>query len=142
MLQGATAAVIPAPQNPFEAFVINALTCLMRNVEDLIETQQYLVSVVVTHDELHDVLEERLGVFKQELKTELKTELTTELSVEIGEDVKAHTTKMFSEFRDEIRSLLKKCDGRTDDVVVTLERKKIVTPTESKILLKTSPFAT
>lgn len=132
-------AELPIATNPFERFVIfmlqkldNRTITIERNVNDIIETQSFLVSQMVTHDELETKLEEKLDAKLSEYGTVLKEEITT--------DLKTYFTFVFEKDRDDIRALLKKCDGRTDDTIVTLERKKIINASESRGLLITSPF--
>ncbi len=116
----------------FEEYVIKSLTTLTtkvenleRNTADIIETQAFLVSETVTHDEL----DEKLAEFGKDLKDEITTDLKTHVSVEC------------EKVREDVMRLVKKSDGRTDDVVVTLERKKIISRSECVSMLNTSPFA-
>ena len=144
-------AELPIATNPFERFVIFMLQKLdsrtitiERNVSDIIETQVFLVNQMVTHDELETKLEEKL---EKKLEEKLEKKLNAKLSKfgatlkeEITTDLKTYFTFVFEKDREEIRALIKKCDGRTDDITVTLERKKVISVHESQNLLRTSPF--
>lgn len=120
-------AELPTTTNPFERFVVFMLQkldkrtgAIERNVSDIIETQTFLVNQMVTHDEL------------REFGTDLNDEITT--------DLKNYTSAEFTKYRNEITALIKKCDGRADDTVAMLGRRKVLDKNDSQILLKTSPF--
>lgn len=141
--------VAPEPTSAFEKYVIDSFQHssafethvieqfkqtaesfkkLEQKTDDIIENQQFMMDQIMTHDELDELLDTKLGEFGANLKAEITS------------DLKFHTTIECGKINDNLTALIKKCDGRTDDVVVTLERKKVIDPCESLDLLQTSPF--
>jgi len=111
-------AELPIATNPFERFVIfmlqkldNRTITIERNVNDIIETQAFLVSQMVTHDELDEKLETKLDA---KLDAKL-SKFGATLKEEITTDLKTYFTSVFENNRKEIQALLKKCDRRTDE---------------------------
>ncbi len=124
--------VAPEPTSAFEKYVIESFSRtdesfkkLDSKIDDVIENQQFMMDQMVTHDELDEKLDE--------FGANLKAEITS--------DLKTHTTIECGKINDNVTALIKKCDGRTDDVIVTLERKKVISSSESGGMLRTSPFA-
>lgn len=102
-----------------------------RSISDLAEGQALMANMMVTHEELNEKLEEKLNKRFGELYIELD---------ERFDDAKTHTSLECEKVRQDITSLVKKVDGRIDDVIATLHVKKILSRFGMKTLLETSPF--
>ncbi len=123
---------MPEPTTPFEAFVINSLTTLTTNVNDIIDTQTFLVSQTVTHVELKETLVE----MKNELQTKFKSDIAHAKT-----EIMDHTSRECRRTATDDYTRAKQVDARTTKLSEKLREKKVLTHTDHNTLLTHSPFA-
>lgn len=111
---------------------------IKKNVEDIIETQQFLVSKMVTHEEMEDCLanlDHRLtGVVESGLSG---------LRVEINkakQEAMDHTSRECAKLRGDMIVLHRKADLRTDVLTTILHEKNVLTDEEKTVIQRYSPF--
>lgn len=134
--------IAPVPTTAFEAFVINALQALSKQItdstNDLAESIAHVANVTVTKEEFNEriePIEKRLDTIESQMATkqDLKKEIgATEYRIKAYIDDKVVTQNIIP--------IIQKEDKKINKVVDSLTEKSVFSSTDADYLKKQGPF--